>query len=108
MRKPPVTSPDPKAVKEALDLFVVELEEDGRTSFTFQEAEALADELGFSTAVEVIAGLRGRGLAMDERKPAKRVRGFTANSHDRYCDPANKTHGGSGYEQINGFAGQTG
>jgi len=106
MRK--AKTPDPKAVKEALDLFVADLLDDDRTSFTFQEAEGLAAELGFSTAVEVIKGLRERGCAMDERKPAREVRGFRANNHNRFCDPANKTHGGTGWEQINGFAGQSG
>ncbi len=101
-------TPDPKAVAALLDRFVDELLDDERTSFTFAEAEELSTELGFSTAVEVIKGLRARGCAMDERLPERKIRGFRSNSHDRYCDPENKAHGGSGWEQISGFAGQTG
>ncbi len=101
-------APDPETVAAALDLYMDELLEDDRTSFTFAEAEKLAIELGFSIATAVIKGLKARGLTMNERQPERKVRGFRSNNHNRYCDPNNKTHGGSGYEQISGFAGQTG
>ena len=39
----------------------------------------------------------------------RRVRGFTTSSHDRWYGPGSSpTHGGSGHEQINGFAGREG
>ena len=101
-------APNPKVVAEALDLFRDELLEDDRTSFTFAEAEKLAGELGFSVASVVIQGLKARGFTMVERQPDRQVRGFRSNNHNRYCDPTNKTHGGSGWEQITGFAGQNG
>lgn len=102
-------TPDPKTVAEALRLCRDELLEDERTSFTFEEAGKLANELGFSNSVEVIAGLKALGLEMEERQPARRVRGVRTSSNDRWFGPgACKTHGGSGHEQITGFAGQRG
>jgi hypothetical protein len=53
------------------------------------------------------AELEGWGLRLDPREPERRVRGYTANPHDRWYGPgACRTHGGSGWEQINGFGGQ--
>jgi hypothetical protein len=80
-----------------------------RTEFTFEEATELSEALGFSIATPVVRALREIGFTMRERACEKRVRGFHANSHDRWTGPgACKTHGGSGWEQITGFAGQRG
>lgn len=102
-------APNPEKVKSALEAFRDELLDDDRTEFTFGEAEKLAHELRFSTAAEVIRGLKALGLTMKERVPVKEVRGFNSNSHDRWYGKGScKTHGGSGWEQVTGFAGQEG
>ncbi len=104
-----MNAPDPKIVSDALEEFCDELLGNDRTSFTFGEAEKLAIELGFSLAAPVIKGLKDRGLSMDERTPPRRVRGFHSNSNDRWYGPGScPTSGGSGWEQISGFAGQQG
>jgi hypothetical protein len=80
--------------------------DDGRESFTFTEADGLAELLKVTTA-KVIRELRSYGLAYEGRPAEKRVRGFTSSSHDRYFGPGSSPmHGGSGWEQINGFGGQ--
>jgi hypothetical protein len=102
-------APDPETVSASLDEFRDELLGNDRTSFTFGEAEKLAFELGFSLAAPVIKGLKDRGLGMDERIPPRRVRGVRTSSNDRWFGPGScPTSGGSGWEQISGFAGQQG
>jgi hypothetical protein len=60
--------------------FATELTDDDRTSFSYEG-----------------------------RAKERRIRGFTTSSHDRWFGPgASPTHGGSGWEQINGFSGQVG
>ena len=94
---------------ESVEAFAEYLLDDDRTEFTFDEAEGLAGALGFSVAAPVIRELKGYGFAMAAREPERQVRGFRANSHDRWFGPgACRTHGGSGWEQISGFGGQTG
>ncbi len=86
-----------------------ELLDNERTSFTFAEAEALANALGYSVATPVIRSLKAIGFSMDERKPERRVRTVSSNPHDRWHGPGScASHGGSGWEQISGFAGQEG
>jgi hypothetical protein len=82
---------------------------DDRTEFTFDEACALAKALGQPAPVYVIRGLKALGFTMQPREVPKHVRGFQSNSHDRWSGPGScPTHGGSGWEQIAGFAGQEG
>ena len=82
--------------------------DEGRTSFTFEEAEELS-EINKNTTAGVIRGLKAYGFTMEERVPERRVRGFRTSSNDRFFGPgADKMHGGSGYENITGMAGQEG
>lgn len=93
---------------ESVEAFVEYLMADERTSFTFGEADTIARGLKVATYV-VIDGLKGYGFEYTGRTSEKRVRGFKSNSHDRWYGPgACKSHGGSGHEQICGFAGQRG
>jgi hypothetical protein len=81
---------------------------DERESFGYVEADELARSLQVATYV-VITGLQGYGLAYEGRASEKRVRGFNSNDHDRWYGPgAMRSYGGSGWEQITGFAGQKG
>jgi len=93
---------------ESVEAFVEYLLSEDRSSFSFEEADKVACGLKVATYV-VINGLKGLGLTYDGRKTDKKVRGFTTNSHDRWFGPgASKSHGGSGHEQITGFAGRKG
>jgi len=94
---------------QSVEAFVEYLLEDERDSFTFEEATELAEALGLSVPTPVIRELKSYGLTMVPRTPEKRVRGFHSNNHDRWYGPgACRTHGGSGWEQITGIAGQEG
>jgi len=91
-----------------IDTFAEFLVDDERESFTFAQAERVSDDLKVHVSV-VIRGLKSYGLAMEAREPAKRVRGFRTSSNDRWFGPgSSRSHGGSGYEQICGWAGQKG
>ena len=89
---------------DAIEDFATELLEDERTSFTFEEAEALSDEVGVHAYV-VVRELKAVGFEMEPRVSERRVRGFNTSSHDRWYGPGScPTHGGSGWVQITGFA----
>jgi hypothetical protein len=88
--------------------FATELTDDDRTSFSFEEASEAADDLGLHVS-QVIRELKSYGFSYEGRAKERRIRGFTTSSHDRWFGPgASPTHGGSGWEQINGFSGQVG
>jgi len=90
----------------AIEDFATELLDDDREVFTYAEASELGDEMGVHAYV-VIRELKAIGFGMAPREPERRVRGYRSNSHDRWYGPgACRTHGGSGWEQINGFGGQ--
>lgn len=93
---------------ESVEAFAEFLLADDRTSFTLADVVKLAVNTQTSDP-KVIAELESYGFSKEKREPAKAVRGFQSNSHDRWYGPgACKTHGGSGWEQISGFAGQEG
>ncbi len=94
---------------QSVEAFGEFLLDEARTSFTYAEADALAKALGQSVASYVIQKLKAYGFTMTERSEPKRVRGFRTSSNDRWYGPGScRTHGGSGWEQIAGFAGQKG
>ena len=98
-------SPELASVESFADFLLA----DDRTEFTFDEAVALSEALGQSVPVYVIRGLKALGFTMEPREIPKEVRGFNSNSHDRWSGKGScPTHGGSGHEQITGFAGQEG
>lgn len=93
---------------ESVETFVEFLMDEDRDSFTHVELGELAFGLQRSRC-KVRADLESYGLKLVERAPERRVRGFTTSSNDRWFGPgASKSYGGSGWEQISGFAGQKG
>lgn len=90
------------------DRIAAEIREDEITTFTFQQAQEWAEELGFSRErpSAVIQELKRRGLIMVERQPPRRVRTIGSNPHDRW--QASPSHGGGGGSSIGGMAGQEG
>lgn len=93
----------------SIEEFAADLLDDDRFSFGFEEAEGLAEALGLIPQ-DVILELRdGYGFAYEGRPVERRPRGFTTSSHDRWYGPGSSPmHGGTGWEQINGFGGQEG
>jgi len=92
----------------SVEAFATYLLDDDRTSFSLSDVVRLAEILQRSNH-GIILELKSYGFSMTERKPEKKVRGFTTNNHDRWYGPgASKTYGGSGWEQITGLAGQEG
>jgi hypothetical protein len=92
----------------SIESFVEWLWDDERTTYTHQELLRLCRSLG-SSPHKLKAQLAVWELKLAERAPERKVRGFQSNPHDRWYGPgAEKMHGGSGHEQISGFAGQKG
>lgn len=93
---------------ESIEAFVEYMTDDERDVFTHADVNAIAQATQTSHH-KVREELEGYGLRLARRANEKAVRGFTTNSNDRYYGPgAEKMHGGSGWEQINGFGGQEG
>ncbi len=93
---------------ESIEAFAEFLMAEERITFALSDVAKLAKATRTSDP-KVIEELRSYGFELTKREPEKRVRGFTSNSHDRWYGPgACRTHGGSGWEQISGFAGQEG
>lgn len=93
---------------QSLDNFVEFLEDDERTEFSYLDIQALVQSLRISHR-EIRLALEARGFKLADRPKERRVRGVRTSSHDRWFGPGSApTHGGSGWEQICGFAGQEG
>jgi hypothetical protein len=92
----------------SIESFVEWCMADDVTAFTFEDVCEIAVQARMSRNV-VIRELQGYGLTYEGRPAVRAVRGFTTSSNDRWFGPgSSKTHGGSGHEQIGGFAGRKG
>ena len=94
---------------DSVEEFAEYLIDDEQTTFTIEDIRCL--NFRHQLRIQVIrAALEDWGLTYIPcplRVP--KVRGFTTNSNDRFYGPgSSRMHGGSGHEQINGFAGQEG
>lgn len=93
----------------SVEAFATFLLDDDRLSFTYAEACALAKALDCHESVVIRALRDDYGFAYAGRPVERRKRGFLTSSLDRFYGPgACRTHGGSGWEQVSGFAGQEG
>ena len=90
---------------QSIEEFVTLLMDDDRKGFTHLELRALAMNLKVS-GNKLRGELESYGLSLEVRPVVRRTRGFTANSHDRWVNSG--CHGGSGGDQITGFAGRNG
>lgn len=92
----------------SVEAFVESLIDDERTVFTHQEMACLNRRLGVPVRT-IRRELEGYGLTLALREKERHVRGFSSNPHDRWHGPGScPTHGGSGWSQIMGMAGQEG
>ncbi len=93
---------------ESVEAFVDHCIDDDRESFTTKDLTTLSFQTQTSSK-KVKLQLESWGLRLEFRPPERRVRGYRTNSNDRYYGPGScRTHGGTGWEQINGFGGQSG
>lgn len=84
--------------------FVQYCMDDDRTTYTTDDLIQLADALDGAPRL-LRRELAGYGLTLCPRAPERRVRGFTTSSNDRWYGPGSSpTHGGSGGDQIEGWA----
>jgi len=89
----------------SVEAFVQTLLDNDRTGFLPGEAQKLAIALHRSLP-EVIHEIKGYGLTVIINPRQPQGRGFTANDHNLYASL--NCHGGSGWEQVSGFAGRNG
>jgi hypothetical protein len=90
---------------ESVESFVEDCLDDDRYHFTTADMQALNEATQMRLS-DVRKALEGYGLRFVPRKPRKHIRGFQTGSNDRFYGPGSaKMYGGSGWEQINGFAG---
>jgi hypothetical protein len=93
---------------ESIESFVQFCLDDEVDTFTAGDVDKIAQATKTSHH-KVREELETYGLCLARRAPEKSVRGFQTNSNDRYYGKGSeRTHGGSGWEQINGFGGQEG
>lgn len=93
---------------KAVETLVEETLADELTTVPFQECESLSMTVGIHVG-SIVAMVKEYGLAVGPRSLPRVVRGFKSNSHDRWYGPgSSKTYGGTGEEQITGFAGRRG
>ena len=88
-----------------IDSFVDFLMEEGRESFNHVDLTVLNRNL----CIPVFAirqTLEGYGLSLEKRAVVREVRTYSTNSHNRW--EGNPCAGGSGSDQICGFAGRAG
>lgn len=91
---------------ESIESFVQYVMDEEQDQFTHEDLGELAYGLQRSRN-KVRADLESYGLKLAPRAFEKRgTRGFTANNHNRW--DGNPCGGGSGWEQIAGFAGRQG
>lgn len=93
----------------SIEAFAEFLMDDERTSFNAAELQDLCAVVR-QVSSKVRKELEGYGFTLAKRRHGKRVRGFTSGlGNDRWYGPGSAPcHGGSGHEQISGFAGQRG
>ncbi|MBW2168850.1 MAG: hypothetical protein JRG69_06260 [Deltaproteobacteria bacterium] len=93
---------------ESIATFVEYMMDDEQEVFSHADLNQLAAATQTSNG-KVRAELESFGLRLARRERVRHIRGVNTNSNDRFCGPGSeKMHGGSGWEQINGFSGQEG
>jgi len=96
------------AITSEVSSLVEDLLDNDETEAPWHLLDSIAAELGCATYA-VIDEAKRQGLSVGQRGTVKRVRTISSNSHDRWSGPGScPTHGGSGWQQVAGFAGDEG
>jgi hypothetical protein len=90
---------------ESVETFVEFCMDDERETFDHTDLEAIAFAMRTSRS-KVRSALEGYGLRLEERPKERRFRTVNSNPHNRW--EGNPCGGGSGWEQVLGFAGRSG
>lgn len=90
---------------ESIEAFVEYLLDDDRVEYTHVDLVKLARSIRQSTS-KVRAELDSWGLTLKRREHEREVRGYSSWDENRWA--GNPCGGGTGYEQIAGFAGRKG
>lgn len=90
---------------ETIEEFVEYLLDEDRFEYDHRDLQILSEHLRVSIP-KVRAELDSWGLRLKERPHEREVRGFNSWDHNRWA--GNPCKGGSGHDQIAGFAGQKG
>lgn len=94
---------------DSIEDFVEFLWDDERNEFDWRHLNCLAVRVGRSNRAIRKELEEEWGLRLADRRPSKSHRGYRSNPNDRWYGPGSeKTHGGSGWEEITGMAGQKG
>ncbi len=105
-----MTTKTPKILPEyeSVEAFVEFCIEDERDKYDHEDLTHLSVNLKLSPN-KIRKELEEYGLTLKYREKEKDMRGFNTNDHDRWYGPgADRSHGGSGQDQISGFAGREG
>jgi len=93
---------------QTLKGFIEYLQDDETETFTQNDLAILNENLGVPTRILRLS-LEAAGFRPTKPPVSRRIRTVNDNPHDRWFGPGSApTHGGSGHEQINGFAGREG
>lgn len=93
---------------QSLEAFIEFCLEDDLDTYSHVDLQELAYALKRSSN-KIRKELEEYGFTLRYREKEKQVRGWKSNDNDRWYGPGSeRTHGGSGHEQINGFSGQEG
>ncbi len=88
--------------------FAEYLIDDDRTDFDWRHLNCLSARTGNSNRT-LRRELESWGFTLAKRNKPRAHRGFDSNDHDRFYGPGSSPmHGGSGWEEITGMAGQKG
>lgn len=89
----------------SVEAFLEACHEDKETHFNWEHLAVLSRNLRRARSL-IRAELEAAGLKFQERPNVRRIRTLNDNPHDRWF--GNPCAGGSGWEQIEGFAGREG
>lgn len=93
---------------ESIDSFVEAMHEDGEVDFDWRHLAVISFHTGWNRRY-IREQLVGQGLRFNARPNARRIRTIGDNPNDRWYGPGSSPmHGGSGWEQVSGFAGREG
>lgn len=93
---------------QSIEAFVEAAIEDDDLEFDWRHLAALAWNLRLGRD-KIREELLRYGLCFVPKPQGRRIRTIGDNPHDRWFGPGSSpTHGGSGWEQVAGFAGQKG
>ena len=93
---------------ESIENFAEFLADEDRTEFTAAELMELSAGVR-KTSMACRKALESYGFRLATRLIPQSIRGVQSNDNDRwYGKGSSPSHGGSGWEQVNGFAGEKG